>query len=98
MMRLKQVFDTFDGDGSHKIDVVELKAMMESLGINATTAQVTGLIQGVDSAPEGEGEQGDGEIDFGEVRAAADRLAWRAQALLLGRAADPRSPACRTVL
>jgi calmodulin len=55
----KEVFSMFDKDGDGTIDATELGTVMQSLGVNATAAELDEMITEVD-------KDGSGTIDFGE--------------------------------
>lgn len=55
----KEVFATFDRDGDGTVDASELGAVMGSLGVNPSDAEIQQMIDEVDT-------DGNGTIDFGE--------------------------------
>ena len=59
--QLKATFDTFDTDGSGKIDENEMFEMCESLGMAVSRKAVLQMIQAVDT-------DGNNEIDFDELK------------------------------
>ena len=60
---LRKVFNKFDADGSGEVDVQEMTAMVKSLKINMTQAQVKKLVQQADP-------NRNGSIDFAEFQTA----------------------------
>ena len=61
--QLKEVFDTFDADKNGSIDATEIKAVCESLGLEANASEVEELIKQAD-------EDGNGKIEFEEFKKA----------------------------
>jgi calmodulin len=55
----KEVFSMFDRDGDGTVDADELGAVMGSLGVNPSDAEIQQMIEEVDT-------DGNGTIDFGE--------------------------------
>ena len=61
--QLREVFNTFDTDGNGSIDGTEIKAVCESLGLEAKASEVEELIKQAD-------EDGNGKIEFEEFKKA----------------------------
>ncbi len=61
--QLREVFNTFDADGNGSIDATEIKAVCESLGLEANATEVEALIKQAD-------EDGNGKIEFEEFKRA----------------------------
>ena len=61
--QLREVFNTFDKDGNGSIDREEIKAVCESLGIEADKSAIDDLIKQADA-------DGNGKIEFEEFKKA----------------------------
>ena len=59
ILEIKEAFDIFDDDKSGSIDISELKAAMVNLGLDSKNAQVSQMVNDLDS-------DGSGSIDFDE--------------------------------
>ena len=59
LLEYKDVFVLFDIDGNGKIDVQEMKEVMQAIGKDVTNEEVLHMMEFVD-------DDGSGEIDFDE--------------------------------
>jgi Ca2+-binding EF-hand superfamily protein len=56
---IKEVFDTFDADGSGYIDSAEIKSVCEQLGVEPSQEEIDAIIAEADA-------NGDGKVSFDE--------------------------------